>query len=876
MDKTFVDGFPEAILLVDRDGTPALASRRFLDQFGFGSPEEIPGRSLADLVAPEYLPKAELALAESLADGRVRTQALRFLRPDGTSFIGECHISRLGGGPGAPASLILSIRDVTDRVLASARMRESEERFRSLFDGCLDAILIADPQSGKILDTNPAAGELLLLAPEEIRGRRQWELFAPAHRADEKRRFFQYVLDRDPGSPEEKVLLRADGAPVHVEAMSQVLQLDGMPVLYSTFRDLTPRRTVEEEKRESEVQFRNLSDHSPNMIFINQGGRVVYVNRRCEEIMGYSREEFTSPDFQFLSLLGGASRRKAQENLRRHMAGEEIPPAEYTLITRHGAKIEGILATRLIRFQGQPAVLGIVTDITDRKATEKALEASEQMYRALIRTSPDSILVTSPEGTITEVSLQTVHQFGFGSPRELAGRDLRSLVAPGARKTLERALAKALEHGSYRNLELLLVRADGSTFPGEANVSVVRDARRSPNALIFAVRDIAQRRQLEADLARIERLESLGVLAGGIAHDFNNILTAISTNISMVQMFGNPDEETAKMLADAEAAAARAKSLTQQLLTFSKGGLPVKKPISLARALVETAEFTLSGSNVICRYDIPDDLLAVEADEGQICQMIQNLIINADQAMPEGGTIRIRARNMVQRDSEDALIREGAYVRISIADEGTGIPARHLNRIFDPFFTTKQKGSGLGLSTTFSIVNNHAGHIHVSSEPGQGTTFTVTLPATDRPVEPDAERAAVPSSPGGRILVIDDDEMVRASACKTLRQLGYDTEWAPDGASGIRAYAEAVEAGAPFDAVLMDVTIPGGMGGREAVAELLRKHPDARAIVSSGYSNDPVMASFREHGFQGVIQKPYKIQELGAVVGKVIRGEAGD
>jgi PAS domain S-box-containing protein len=631
---------------------------------------------------------------------------------------------------------------------------------------------------------------------------------------------------------------------------------------------------MEEQKNESEVQFRNLADLSPNMLFINQKGRVVYVNRKCEEIMGYSSEEFTAPAFQFLNLMWGESRERGWKNFLRHASGEEVPPTEYTMLTREGKKIHGILSTQIIRYQEEPAILGTITDITARKAAESALTTSEQMYRALIRTSPDAIIVTDPVGIITEVSSHSVDQFGCGSPQELTGSDLRALIAPEAWETMEKALGKAREYGSFRNLELSLVRKNGTSFLGEVNVSVVRDLRQAPSAMVFAVRDIGQRREREADLARIERLESLGVLAGGIAHDFNNILTAISTNISMAQMYGNLDDETSKMLADAETAATRANNLTQQLLTFSKGGQPVKKPISLARLLVETTEFTLSGSNVICRYDIPEDLLALEADEGQLSQMIQNLILNAKQAMPEGGTIRIRAKNLMEKDGESALVREGNLVRIWITDQGTGIPAKHLNRIFDPFFTTKHKGSGLGLSTTFSVVSNHDGQIRVQSEAGHGTTFTITLPATNKPVEPSTDRKAPAERKKGKILIIDDDKMVRRSAGRTLRRLGYSVSFASDGARGIGTYIRARESGTPFDTVIMDVTIPGGMGGKEAIAELLKQHPEARVIVSSGYSNDPVMAHYREYGFQGVIQKPYKVHELGAVVEKVLRDDS--
>jgi PAS domain S-box-containing protein len=871
MYKTLIQFSPDAILVADPEGRITEISHRVAEQFACGQPGEILGTSVFDRVAPEYRSKVRSALEEESWDGRVRKMEIRFLRIDGTSFIGEAFAGTARDEAGRSTVLILSVRDVTESILAAARLRESEERFRSIFEGSLDAIFIADPDTGRILDANPAAEEMLLLPPEKIVGMRQWEIYPEPLRAEEEKRFSEYVLDSAQSTPEEKGVQRSDGSLVHAEMLAQIIQLAGAPVLYSTFRDVTARKKMEEQKQESQVHFRHLADQSPNMIFINLNGRVVYANRMCQETMEYSPDEFLSPDFPFLSLLWGDHAERARENFLRHAAGEEVPPTEYEMVTKSGRRITGILATRLIRVQGERAILGIVTDITERKRTETALAASELRYRALVRTSPDCVIVTDAAGTVTEVSQQTIDRLGHGSPQEMTGRDLQEFLLPGSRETLRKALQNVRKSGSVRNLEISLFRKDGTSFLGELNLSAVEEMGQSPGILVFAVRDIERRKRMEMELARIEKLESLGVLAGGIAHDFNNILTAISTNISMAQMFGNLDEETAKMMADAEAASARARNLTQQLLTFSRGGLPVKKPISLSRLLVETAEFTLSGSHAICTFDLPEELPAVEADEGQISQVIQNLILNADQAMPGGGTIRIRAETHFEETEPSALLSAGRHVRITIADQGTGIPEKHLNRIFDPFFTTKQKGSGLGLSTTFSIVKNHGGHIQVQSKMGEGSTFVLTLPATEKPVEAKRDRKGSSVKGGGRILVIDDDEMVRRSAGKTLQRLGYSVTFAEEGRKGIEIYQAARKGGAPFDAVILDVTIPGGMGGTEAMGELLKIDPQARGIVSSGYANDPVMARFREYGFRGVIQKPYEIVELGGVVDRAIR-----
>ena len=379
---------------------------------------------------------------------------------------------------------------------------------------------------------------------------------------------------------------------------------------------------------------------------------------------------------------------------------------------------------------------------------------------------------------------------------------------------------------------------------------------------------------MEEELLKTQKLESLGILAGGIAHDFNNILTAISTNISMARMYGNLEDDISQMMADAEKASIRARNLTQQLLAFSKGGAPVRHNVSILRILEENMEFALSGSNVKCEglsHLMTKDLWQVEADEGQIGQVVHNLVINAIQAMPEGGVIEIEAENVPPDEPKKVPVKPGKYVRVLITDHGVGIPKRHLQRIFDPFFTTKQKGSGLGLTTSFKIVRNHEGYIHVNSEVGVGTTVTLYLPASAQESVSRERTRGGPPRGRGRVLLIDDEEMIRKSANEALHRLGYDVTLAEDGLEGIRLYKEALQGAESFDAVLLDLTIPGGIGGEEAVRDLLRIDPGARVIASSGYSNDPVMANFRKYGFRDVIIKPYRIDDLGEVLHKVMK-----
>ena len=334
-------------------------------------------------------------------------------------------------------------------------------------------------------------------------------------------------------------------------------------------------------------------------------------------------------------------------------------------------------------------------------------------------------------------------------------------------------------------------------------------------------------------------------------------------NIGMAKTAIKPSDPVYEMLDDAEKAAIRARDLTQQLLTFAKGGKPVKKPVNIAKLLRESASFALRGSNVKLELSLPDDLWAVEADEGQISQVINNLVINADEAMPSGGTLHIGANNLALKGTVGLLIPSGKYVHIDIKDTGIGMPQEHLDRIFEPYFTTKQRGSGLGLTTAYSIVRNHGGHIFAESKQNEGSTFHIYLPAKKKAVK-GGKKMSKPSSvqAGGKVLVMDDEAMIRKMLNNMLSLAGYEVEVSSDGNEVLEKYTQAMQARDPFDAVIMDLTIPGGMGGKEAIKKLLEIDPQATVIVSSGYATDPIMSEYKKYGFKAVIAKPYSVKQL--------------
>lgn len=375
--------------------------------------------------------------------------------------------------------------------------------------------------------------------------------------------------------------------------------------------------------------------------------------------------------------------------------------------------------------------------------------------------------------------------------------------------------------------------------------------------------DVTERKRAETELLKVSKIESLGVLAGGIAHDFNNLLTGLVGNLYLLKMNTKPEAPAFRRLAEAEKACLRARSLTQQLLTFSRGGDPVKKTVAIGPVLLEWTSFALRGSNVEVRTDIAPDLWSVEADEGQISQVINNLIINAQQAMPGGGCITIRAENVTIGAADGLTLAPGRYVRIAFRDEGTGIPPEHLARIFDPFFTTKPKGTGLGLSTAYSIIQKHQGHLSVESHGGKGATFLLHLPASQHTAPPQTDKTFTSAKPQtGRVLFMDDEASIRNFVAELLGEIGYRVTCVSTGEEAVDVYRRHFEAGEPFDVVFLDLTIPGGISGVETISRLADIDPAVTAIVSSGYCNDPVMANFSQYGFQDCLVKPYQVEEL--------------
>ena len=623
---------------------------------------------------------------------------------------------------------------------------------------------------------------------------------------------------------------------------------------------------------ESEEKYRSLIENSPDGFVVIQDGKFVLVNKAITKLVNCPEEEIIGRSIT--DFMPAWEKEKVIKKIKEFIEKGGTGIREYKIVTKDGEIKEIQISSSKITYGGRPALQTVVRDVTAHKRMEEALAAEKERLAVTLRSIGDGMIATDAKGRIVLMNRIAEKLTGWTQEKAI-GRpfdDVFHIVNEKTHKRFGSPFDKVVKTDGITNIadDVILIAKNGAERLIANSGAPIWDKEGRVIGAVFVFRDITERKKLEQELIRADKLESIGILAGGIAHDFNNILTAILGNITLTKMY-TKSEKIIERLREAERACLRGRDLTQQLLTFSKGGKPIKRIISIADLIKEAANFALSGSNVKCEFSIPDDLWLIEVDEGQISQVINNIIINADQAMPRGGIIKVSCKNVIVSKEGDLPLKQGRYVKISIKDQGIGIPKKYLSKIFDPFFTTKKKGSGLGLATAYSIIKRHGGHIFVESEVGVGTTFHIYLPVLKRKEKIIKGEIREEIKGSGRVLLMDDEDIVLEVVGEMLRTLGYKVGFAKDGNEAIKLYKRAKASGHPFDAVIMDLTIPGAMGGKEAIKKLIEIDPEVKAIVSSGYSTDPVMADFRKYGFCGVIAKPYEMKELGKILKKVIK-----
>ncbi len=746
--------------------------------------------------------------------------------------------------------------DITDQ-------RDSLEtltRFRTALDNSGDAVLITDISTLKFIDVNKTACESLGYTREEMLRMGPIDI-NPDLRSEEFENSMEilHLRENKRGTIRTRHKTKS-GRIFPVEINISVTENDNGGFYIAAARDISDRIRNEEDIRERDENYRLLFENANEGICIIQDGLMKVFNPKLVDMLGYSPDEI--PRITFDNFIHKDDLSFVMDRYERRLRGEDIPDNyEFRAMGKSGEiRWININAVRFI-YNKRPATLCLLTDINESRLARIALQESEELFRTLVEKMGEGVGIVDLEDNFIFANPAAHELFGIDSG-ELIGRSLRDFVTKNGFEIIRREtnLRKAGKESTY---EMEIVRSDRERKQIIVTATPLFNVEGNELKGILGVfRDITAIKKMEEELTRAEKLDSIGILAGGIAHDFNNILTAIMGNISLSKMDVDPDAEVHHRLNDAENAAVRAQDLTMQLLTFSKGGAPIKKASSIVEIIEDSAGFVLRGSNVRAEYDFPESLPAAVVDPGQISQVINNLVINADQAMPNGGVITISVEETMVSSDMKLPISPGLYLKLNIKDQGTGIRKELLPRIFDPYFTTKSAGSGLGLATTYSIIRRHDGHIEVDSEPGKGTAFTIYLPASkNTPTDRDSDDTGAYMGTG-RILVMDDEKSILNVTSVALGKLGFEVDAVEEGSVAVEHYRRAFEEKRPYIALIMDLTVPGGMGGAKALAQIREIDPGVHAIVTSGYSNDPVMANFREYGFQGYIVKPFKVQDL--------------
>ena len=618
--------------------------------------------------------------------------------------------------------------------------------------------------------------------------------------------------------------------------------------------------------------YSDLLDKCSDLIHrVTSEGRFLYVNQAWKDTLGYSSEEIKN--LSLMDIVDDSCKGKCQKVFDALICGEHVERNETVFVTRDGRKISVEGSCRTTFEGGKPvAMTGIFRDISDRVKNDIALQASEIRFRTLFDNSSDIMQIVSADGRFLHVNPAWLEAFGY-TREEVKKLTIFDLIDPECQNHCIGVFQQVISEDRVHRIDTVFIGKNGNKIEIEGNARGIFDEEGNALQSQCLFRDVTAKRKMEKELLRTRKLESIGVFAGGLAHDFNNLLTAVLGNISLARAASQEDTVLDERLEKIETATLRAKGLTQQLLTFAKGGEPIKKLSGIEDVVRDSVEFPLRGSNIKREYAFSPDLWDAEVDEDQLSQVIQNLVLNAAHAMPDGGCLRVSGENVDLPEEHHTGLDTGPYVLISVTDEGHGISQLDQERIFDPYYSSKVNGSGLGLAVAYAIMKKHDGSITVESEPGMGAVFSLYLPASPAKQQVLEKQIQEQDHVGGNILIMDDEDIVCDVAEEMLKFMGYNATSVADGEQALQAYKEALETGKPFDAVLMDLTIPGGMGGRETMARLLEIDPQARGIASSGYANDPIMARFKDYGFSGVVPKPYKLDEIRSTLARLLAPE---
>gem|GEM_PF-772194 len=746
--------------------------------------------------------------------------------------------------------------------------------FQEILTASSDIIAVINSR-GEIEYINESVETILGIAPDDLISENIFD-YSEDSDTEQLAEFYNEAKSRQ-GSPVSMTLtfLDTENTPHEFAVKGRLIQDgSGADKVIVNARDITEMQEAERALRHNVTKYRALIESANDPIFIVKAdtGIIVDANNEAAKLIGRSLPEIIGTNQT--ALHPPEQKEKYTKVFRTHVtAGSDLVSNVYVR-DANGEDIPVEISSSTVEIEDEVYVQEIFRDLRPHKRAQEEI----RLFQNAVESVKECISITDMEDQILFVNQAFENTYGY-SRNEIIGKNISVIRCdtPEDREDERKEILTETIRGGWSG-EIINQRSDGSTFPVRLSTSVIRDEDGKKIALIGVAQDITDEKQMEEELFRAEKLESLGTLAGGIAHDFNNILTSVIGNLSLAKSYLENPEKLKSLLITAEQSAVRATTLTKQMLTFSKGGQPVAEDISIRTLLQKAVDLSLSGSNVKYNIDLKTDNVLLHVDSGQMRQAIGNILLNAVQAMPEGGTVDITAEAVEFNSPSNSIgLAQGEHLRITIADTGPGITAENMDKIFDPFFTTKPRGSGLGLATSYSIVKRHGGIITADSVVDEGTTFYVYLPLTSTARTGEKGRTSGGDNSlklkTGKILIMDDEQSVREVCGDMLEYLGYQVEYAENGEDALYKYKRAAESGEPMDVVIMDLTIPGGMGGIETVEKLLSYDDNARAIVSSGYSTNPVMSDYQEYGFVGVVNKPYQLADLKQEIQRVLKGE---
>ena len=920
--RSVVDKAGLAIFIEAFDGSFHYFNQRFEELFGY-SRHELESRAIFDLVHKddqEFIRQYHQKRFQNLA--APTHFEFRGLRKDKSIIYLEVDYVELRSN-----DKLMAVRgylwDVTNRVQTEREIQESEERYRNLVENFIDIVYIIDYE-WNVLYANPALQRITGFTLDDVNNLDSKTMLV---HPDDVPRFQEIIMDFLQGDAlysqrfECRTLTKSGDVRITSNIVSKVT-FRGCKAMQCISHDITEQKQAEKALRKSAAFERTVSKVSGQFVdkdindqsilrslavmgkwseasrvslyrILTDGRELICSQTWCadgvpshqdesrklpiknkkwwakqwenEELLYLPDIEELSAKFEKEKAILSSLEIKSLIFLPFHVRGRIYGALSFEDVAATGPWSDEDV--RLLHIGSE-----ILSNALERMQAEKMLQKSEEQYRMLFDSNNDGIYLFGFDDehnptAFMNVNVMACRRLGY-SKKEMLGMSILDIESPSPESVLSARVKGLLEKGRFL-LETTFKTKSGETYPVEIKSNLI-ELDGKPVALVIE-RDITERKRIEEEVQKSQRLESIGLLAGGIAHDFNNLLSIILGNAQLISLMGAQGGDTSKFIQNIEKGITQATNLTQQLLTFSKGGAPIKMVMDAAPLIHDAVNLALSGMDESAELDIADDLWHVDVDRGQIRQVLQNFILNADQAMPNGGVINIMARNcLAEQVPELETAADKKYIEIRIVDHGIGIPKADQSKVFDPYYTTKKKGSGLGLAVAYSIIKKHDGIVTLESQVGVGTSIAVYLPAAAARQQEPTKKANATFKHNGKILVMDDEELVLEMAGDMLRELGYTVQLVKEGGEAVRAYQQELDVKAPFDAVIMDLTIPAGMGGKEAVREVLKIDPKAKVVVSSGYSNDKVLSNFSKYGFSGMAAKPYTVAELSKVLSDVL------